>query len=226
MTALTTLENFKAVNRVPGTTDDGLLEQIIDRVSSWIESQTGRKFKARNYNNDNDSKFSPLNIDSEDYLYFDGDNAVDSRRTIFLPQFPIQRPAIDGALAVELSTLTNRTTGADGAGDTWSTDLLEGRDYVVDYERGIIRLNGGQFVCGMKNYRLTCTAGYKIGDNQPFIPDDVEQLCIELGNLIWKDKQNLQSESIGTWSRTFNTNKSDPFVEDTLTKYTRLSTLL
>ena len=72
-------------------------------------------------------------------------------------------------------------------------------------------------------YELTMAAGYQVGSAQPYVPDDLELLCIELVKDLYKDRSNLQSESIGSWSRTFNTQKVKPFVEDTLAKYSRIS---
>ncbi len=234
-TALTTVENAKAALGVKTTADDALIGSLIDRATSWIEDQTNRRFKARNYNNDNTTTFTPGDpytaIDSEDFLYFSGSEIDDGGDTLendvgyglyHAPQWPILRPSVAGALAVQLAILTARAAGADGAGDTWdATVFLEGRDYVVDYARGIVT-KLGKFTAGVKNYRLSCTAGYYLGTNQPFVPDDLEQLAIEMVRLVYKDRRNLKAESIGTWSREWDTSLQDPIVYDTLSKYRRL----
>ncbi len=217
--ALVTRDAFKTAIGVSGTTDDTKIDSIIDRATAWIESKTGRLLKARNYNGAG-TAFTTT-VTSEDYLFFDGDSCHRNERgfgVLYVPQFPVLKQSVASALAVELAALTTRTTGADGAGDTWDTSaLLEGRDYIVDYTNGIITLIGGIFSTGQKNYRLKCTAGYAT------IPDDLEALCIELARGIYKDNRAVTSETLGTWSRSFSEalKKADPLVQDTLAKYTR-----
>lgn len=219
--ALTSLANFKTDLGITGTTEDTKLQNIINRTTGWIEGKTGRLLKARNYNGA--STAFTNSVTSEDYIYFDGDPSKRNERgygVLYVPQFPIVKQSVTSALAVELSTLSTRAVGADGAGDTWDTTvLLEGRDYVIDYTNGVITLLGGVFSFGLKNYRLNCTAGFVT------IPDDLEQLCIELGKTILRDNRAVTSESIGTWSRSFSEKlkSEDPFVRDTLGKYTRFS---
>jgi hypothetical protein len=219
-TALTTTTNFKTAHGVSGSTDDTLIEKIIDRTTAWIESRCQRKFKARDYGGS--STHGTTGVTAEDYIYFDGQDQYVTERNLgefHVPQWPIQKSTVTHALAVELAVLSDRTN----SGETWdTTQLVENDDYVVDYAGGVIRLLGGVFTEGVKNYRLTCTAGYQEGSAQPYVPDDLEQLCIELGGLIYRDRKNLQSEKIGTWSRTFDTQKEDPFVADVLAKYTRI----
>lgn len=219
--ALTSLANFKTALNVTVSTDDTKIEQIINRTTAWIEGKTNRFLKARNYNGAGIA--FTTTVTSEDYLFFDGNCESRNDRgygVLYLPQFPIVKASVASALPVALAFLTSRGIGADGAGDTWDTSsLAEGRDFVVDYTNGIITLTGGLFATGLKNYRLTCTAGYVT------IPDDLEQLCIELGKSIYKNDRAVTSESIGTWSRSFSEalKKSDPFVQDTLGKYSRFA---
>jgi len=211
--ALVSRDTFKTALGVSGSMDDTLIDSIIDRATAWIQSVTGRKLKARHYKLDQ-SAFT-TSVTSEDYLYFDGDEAVANGKGLgefYLPQYPVQRSSVASALAFELAYLSSRGSG----GDTF-TALTANVDYLVDYERGVVRLLAGRFTSGVRNYRITCTAGYVT------IPPDLEALCIELGRLIYKDRKNLQSETIGSWSRSFNTAKDDPLVSDVLAHYTRLS---
>ena len=229
--ALTTLTKAKTQLGVSGSSDDTKLEQMIDQASRWIESQTERKLKARNYNGFG-TAFLTTGITSEDYLYFSGNRRdlggdVDLEPNGYfvyhLPQWPVQRQTVTNALAVALHVLTNRAAGAAGAGDMWDTSLTEGDDYIVDYERGKLILVGTAFEPGYRNYRIQCTAGYLTGAAQPYVPEDLELLCLKMLDLAYNDASGLQSERIGTWSRTFDTAKSDPFVDDTLSRYRRLS---
>ena len=54
-----------------------------------------------------------------------------------------------------------------------------------------------------------------------YVPEDLEQLCIDLVALVYQDKRNVQSERIWSWSRTFDTNRDDPLFAPTLEFYTR-----
>lgn len=241
--SLTTLTRCKTALGVSGSTDDTKLERMIDAASSWIESQTNRKLKARNYNGYNASghgstfDYDPADagtdiVASDDFIYFDGDRASNDeygRGQFFLPQFPIltvsgsNRNQVNhaNALTFTLYTLSDRGSGVSG-NEEWDT-LTQFDDYVLDQTNGVIRLLGGAFVPGVRNYRVKCTSGINYGTAQPYVPDDLEQLCIELVKLIYKDRKGLQSESIGTWSRSFNALAKDPFIEDTLARYTRYS---
>ncbi|MGE0536643.1 MAG: phage head-tail connector protein [Pirellulales bacterium] len=218
--ALTTLDNLKEALGIADTSQDNALERAINRATAWIESETNRKLKVRNYNGASGTH-SVSGVASEDYLYFDGatlgrsGDAVVNRRglgELFLPQFPVQQSGVSGALAFELAVLSER--GSSVPGQTFdATQLVEWDDYVIDYLNGRVKLIGGVFASGIRNYRITCTAGYQT------IPADLEGLCLELASQLYEDRKNLQSETIGTWSRTFNTQKEDPFVSATLAKY-------
>src|SRR3954447_26033795 len=114
-TALTTLENAKAALKVKGSTDDALLTQLIERASAWIESQTGRKFKARRYNGTTTPSASAIHpttsVEDEDYLYFsgytldEGGDTIEGGSAYQLPQFPVQANSV---LAFALASLSDR----------------------------------------------------------------------------------------------------------------------
>lgn len=192
---------------------------MIDRATDRIERRTGRKLKARNYNGSS-TAFTTTNITSEDYLFFDGDEQVVNDKgcgEYFLPQFPVQRSSVTGALAFELAYLSDRGS----SGDTF-TALVENEDYIVDYENGIIRLLAGRFTSGIKNYRAKCTAGYLVGAAQPYVPDALEQLCIDLIRTVRSDSVGVTSERIGSWSRSFDATMAHKDFEDDLAQFIRL----
>lgn len=224
-TDLTTLENFKAALNVNATADDAWIQQIVSRATGWVEQATNRKLVARRYDGSDGTdrtKVHPVTrVPDEDYFYFDGRahcRDEGGRGLVYLPMYPIQPNAV---LPFELAVLTGRTV----SGETYdATQLLEFRDYVVDRNSGALRLLGGAFTEGVRNYRVKCAAGYALplsGPQPPFVPDELEQLCIELATLIYKDKKNLQSETIGSWSRVFNSQKEDPFISGVLAAYSR-----
>lgn len=245
-TALTTLDNFKASIQVASadTSNDTLFEQYIDRATQWIEGATERKLKARNYNgfnasgegSDFDHKTTSTGhaVPSEDFLYFDGDRADQDeagRGVYYLPQFPVlkvsgsNRNVINhpNALTFRLQYLASRGSTVSG-NETW-TSLTEFDDYVVEYEAGVIRLVGGVFTPGLRNYRVKCTAGLigPTANTQPYTPPDLELLCIAVAKRMYRDEAGLQSESIGTWSRSYNREQQDKFIDATLARYRRFS---
>jgi hypothetical protein len=205
--ALTTLGNLKEELGITTSTDDAKLERLINRASTWIEGETGRKLKARNYNGGT-GFHEKTGVPDEPYLYFGGQGAFRDDSGVweyYFPQYPI------------ISIVGFAYSPSQGV---WDTPFVENTDFFVDYGRGAIRLLSGYFNPGFQNYRIACTAGYLVGDNQPYVPDDLEGLCIKLCERLYQ--KGVQSETIGTWSRTFETAKDD-FVTDTLARYTPLN---
>ena len=236
--ALATLSNLKDLVGVASadTSKDYHLERCLNRATWVIEHLTGRKFnngtsgglKARRYNGN--TATPPANVHGttgvtdEDYLYFSGatkdqggDTVIDERGygLYYLPAYPVQANSI---VTFVLATLADRSAG----GETWdTTTLVEWVDYVVEREKGVLRFLGGRFATGFRNYRVTMAAGYQYGSAQPYVPPDLEALCIEIAKGLFRDNRTLQSESIGTWSRSYKANQEDPFVQETLSRYTR-----
>jgi hypothetical protein len=66
---------------------------------------------------------------------------------------------------------------------------VEWDDYILDADNGIIRLTGGQFTPGFRNYRVTCTAGYLYPSTPaaPFVPPDLEELCVRLCKVMFRE---------------------------------------
>ena len=114
------------------------------------------------------------------------------------------------------------TARSSAGGETWdATLLLENDHYVVDRRNGVLRLLGGNFSLGSRNYRVTMAAGFQYGSAQPYVPPDLESLCIEMAKGLYRDNRNVSSESIGTWSRSYDRTKEDPVVRATLARYSR-----
>lgn len=238
--ALTTLENLKSALNIntADTSEDPYLERLINRASRWVESETERRtpdgkygLKARRYNGataDAPNNLHPTTgVPDEDYVYFSGTHKRDGGDTLcddrtgcgvfHLPAWPVQANSV---LTFTLESLASRDSSD---GETWETDLVEFDDYIVDRQRGILRLLSGTFVPGDRNYRVTMAAGYQSGDTKPYVPDDLEQLCIELARMLYRDTKNVKSESMAGFMRTFNDAMADPFVSQTLARYRRLS---
>ncbi len=234
-TDLTTVSDFKQSQNVSGTADDAWIQQLITRSTAWIEGLTSRKFVARQYNGatgtDGTATHPTTRVPDENYVYFDGDPTLIEPNArspywgtglFYLPQYPVQANTV---LTFQLAVLQSRDD-VSTTGDVWdTTGLKEGRDYLVDRTTGALRMFTGPFQAGVKNYRVKMAAGYMLPaatPAAPWVPTDLQQLCIEMANLIYRGSKNLKSESIGPWNRTFETQKEDPYIASVLAAYTRV----
>lgn len=234
--ALTTLANLRSALRIvtADTSNDTYLEQAINRSSGLLEEMTNRKFneglsgglKARKYNG-GAGTHSVTGVADEDYVYFSGSTTARGgdtmrdewgRGVFHLPAFPVQA---DSVVPFQLAVLNSRSSAAGVIWDT--TSLVENDAFILDRPRGIIRLIAAPFVWGNRNYRVTMAAGYQYGSAQPYIPPDLESACIELAKGIFRDNRGVTSESIGSWSRSFDRSKEDPVVSVAVGKYSRIS---
>lgn len=228
--ALTTLSNLKDDLGI-GSSDiskDNRLERCINRATQLIEQITQRKLKCRNFTNGG-SFHATTGITDEDYIYFDGTHKKDGGNTlkdengygIFqLPAWPVRANSETGASTFQLAGLDDRS---NSGGETWDTDAYaENDDYIVDRQNGVVRLLGGAFEPGQRNYRIRMTAGYLVGTGEPYVPADLEGVCIELAKTLFRESSNVQSESIGTWSRSYNLAVENPFLKPTLDRYSRI----
>jgi hypothetical protein len=231
--ALTTRTNAKEALGISAsdTSKDTFIDNCIDRATSLIEQITQRKLKARIYNNTTIFTLSGSDtIAAEDYVYFDGtpksqggQTCIDERGNglFYLPAWPVRPAGETGITAFALAILSQRS---NSGGETWdTTSYLENEHYVVDRLNGVLRLLAGTFRKGTRNYRVTMTAGYRVGSAQPYVPPDVEACCLELAKSLFRENRNLQSESIGSWSRSYNLAMEDPFLQGTLNAYRRFS---
>ena len=244
--ALTTLANVKEAVGI-ATTDtskDNQLERCINRATQWIEGRTERKLKARNYNgfnttsegSDFDHKTTSTGdtVSSEDFIKFDGGRTAkdDNGYTVlYLPQYPIlkvsgtNRNALQhkNALTFRVDVLNLRGSTVSG-NESW-TALTEFDDYIIDQQTGALRLLGSRFFTGLNNYRVKCTAGLigPTADTLPYVPPDLEDLCVEVAKRIYRQDQGLQSETIGTWARAYDTSKKDDFIEGVIARYRRIT---
>lgn len=184
-------------------------------------------FKARRYNNGG-STHGTTGVTDEDYIYFDGTEKRFGGHTgvnpdtglgeFYLPAYPVQANAV---LTFALAVLSSRDSSG---GEVWdTTSYTENDEYIVDRNNGVLRLLGGHFTPGTKNYRVTMAAGFQYGAAQPYVPPDLEMVCIEFAKQLYRDNRSVTSETLGTWSRSYNAEllKDDPIIQKTLAKYTR-----
>jgi Phage gp6-like head-tail connector protein len=237
--ALTTLANLKAAVGIAtaDTSKDTYLEQCINRATWLIEEMTGRKFnegmnggfKARKYTDiTSPSTHTTTGVANEDYIYFSGstrdyggDTVIDDHGNgaFYLPAYPVRPNAETQSVTFALATLQDRSSGG---GESWdTTSYVEFDQFIVDRPNGVLRLIGGVFAPGTRNYRVTMAAGFLYGAAQPYVPPDLEALCIEMAKGIFRDNRNVTSESLGTWSRSYSKDAEDPVIQRTLARYSR-----
>jgi hypothetical protein len=236
--ALTTLANLKSVVGIASadTSKDAYLEMCINRATGLIEEMTNRKsnsglnggLKARRYGSGFSGSVHPTTaVPDEDYLYFSGmprnmggetDTDDLGRGVFYLPAYPVQANSV---VTFALAVLYGRSAAG---GEVWDeTTHAEFDTFTVDRGNGVLRMIGSPFVWGEKNYRIKMAAGFQYGSVQPFVPSDLEGVCLELAKRIFRDNRNVTSESLGTWSRSFDRSKEDPFVTQVIAKYSRIS---
>ena len=219
--ALTTLDNLKERLGITGTSRDNELERLINRATSRIEERTERKLKARRYDNGG-STHPTTNIPDEDYIYFSGttldkggDTLVEQGCGIFyLPAWPIRADEEEGSAAFKLEALSNRV------GDDWA-ELIENQDYILDRPNGVLTLLNGRFTSGLRNYRITCAAGYLLAD-APHVPGDLEDLCILIAKGFTREA-GITSEKLGTWSRSYDPQAARTEIDEGIARYRRWS---
>ena len=93
----------------------------------------------------------------------------------------------------QLAVLQNRASTLSG-GETWdTTSYVEWDQYMVDNDNGVLRLLGGAFAPGYRNYRVACTAGYCYGStpNAPWVPPDLESCCVELVKQMFRFREGM-----------------------------------
>lgn len=243
--ALTTKDNLKTALGITATDQDTLVEQCIDRATQWIEGQTERKLKARNYNGYNVSGGVDFEhkttatgdtVPSEDYLYFSGQDAITDecgRGVFHLPHFPVLKVSGStrsliyhpNAVTFTLQALAQRGSAVSGY-ETWDT-RTEYDEYVVDQANGVIRLLGGAFAHGVRNYRVKCTAGFigPAANAQPYVPADLQQCCVEVAKAIFNGDEDVLSESTGTVARSYSVTlrQQRRFIHETVARYRRYS---
>lgn len=133
--ALTTLAKLKTFLGIPGTTNDTLLEDCVDRTTALFEHETRRNLMARDYSYDSDS---------EDY---DPDNAnLDGSGVdhLVLPQYPVN----------SVTTIRINETAIDER----STVLATG--WVLNKKAGVLWMIGYIYTRGIKNIEIAYNAGF------------------------------------------------------------------
>lgn len=233
-TALATVTQFETRHGVATGVDTSLIEQVINAASDFIEKQCDRKLKARNYNGfgaafEHKTSGSGDTVDSEDYLYFDGDPDMVGEHgsgVFFLPAYPIVKPHGSAAKTryTHLNGLTfvlAELTARDGSGDTY-TALTDNVDYILDKEMGIIRLNGWLQAKGIRNYRVTATLGYSEGTAQPYVEDDLIDLCLYIAGKLYREEMDKTGDRQGSSSSDLIAMKDDKYVLSVIAQYCRL----
>lgn len=133
--ALTTLQALKAYLSINGSESDGLLESLIEAVSSQFNSHTGRNLAARDYSwDDNDADYDP------DNAVLDGSGHPE----LILPQYPL---ASISELNLDGAALTLASPGGSSG-------------YLVDRAAGVLSRLDGVFHRGRGNVTLIYRSGF------------------------------------------------------------------
>lgn len=223
--ALTTLASAKLALGVKASdnSSDGLIEDLINAATEWIQQQCSRKFVRRNYNREPNATVayhSVTGVGNEPYYRFSGKG---SRHTsIVLPNYPVDSASI---------TLEQLDTVSTAGVETWtSVGFVTNYDYIVDWETGILTLKGGIFLIGDRNYRVTYEAGYELPEGTPaapWVPNDLQRCCNEVvKNMFDGNRSRIASEKIGTWTRQYDLSRDNPLLEPVINKYKARSNLI
>ena len=133
--ALTSLDNLKRYLEISSSSNDALLESLIEAVSKQFAVYTGRNLTLRSY--------SPL-AESDDY---DPDNAVldgSGHAELLLPQYPV-----DQVTGVTLNGAALSPAQPGGASGWW-----------LDHRAGLVVLKDGLFSRGGGNVLVAYRAGF------------------------------------------------------------------
>lgn len=118
-------------------------------------------------------------------------------RFLFLKNYPVSSEA---PFKLEVRNIIS--------GNNWSE--INSKNYLVQYDRGIIDYVFGEFYNLPSHYRVSYTAGFDFDNVETFLSDvggaDLEMACWKLCGKIFnrrKGNSDIQSESIGNYSVTF-----------------------
>ena len=196
---LTTLNRTKDFLGITGSTYDTVLSILITSATDFIESEVGgRRFKLTTYTQET----------------YDGSGT----EYLNLKNWPVSTTA-DLTLQYR-ETFENR--------DQWSSETS--KNFKIDYNNGqLIYVNGGKFLDVPLHYRVTYTAGLDYNNTTIFLSDigygDLEYACWILVRDYFNKRGksgDMQSESIGNYSVTFNvTMQKDKEMQTIIRKYTR-----
>jgi hypothetical protein len=196
--ALTDVNSVKTYLGISGSTDDSLIEMLINQMTDWTENYCGgRRFKDTTYTNEiYESRFAK---ESSDFPQL----ARSKEYWVSLVNYPI--------------TATTPVAVSMRSGNTDYT-VLDSTNYDVYEKRGQIYLYGG-IPWIRKALKITYSAGYAT------IPTDLSMACIQLVCKLYEKRksQGKKAESIGgasiTWADPMN--EMDGYTKGTLENYKR-----
>jgi len=162
---LTTLANVKQYLGITTATDDAMLDRMITATSNYIESYINRQFKSRSYTDVSDGN--------------NGDVCA-------FQNYPVT--------AVSSVQISSGYFGAsygnyNGGGVITIQPSVDGFSQGYVFDTKFLKLLGYRFARGRNNVHVTYTAGYAT------IPPEIEQACIELISLRYKEKNRIGEKS-------------------------------
>ena len=199
--ALTTPDRTKDYLQISGDADDDLITRLINGITEYVERFTARHFQKTEYSAANYS----------DELHSVGMGEV----SMNLLNYPV--------ISTAEFKLEHRDSNLNE--DDW--EEVDQERYFVDYNSGIIyTANGTTFAEGIKNYRVTYTAGYDFDNEETFLSDtaagEVEIAVWKLVGACFQRRASagVQQESIGDYSVTYTSaSLEDEEIHDILVKF-------
>lgn len=187
-----------------GSTEEAVLERIIDTATETLEKHIGRRIKQTTYTNE---KYDIGGV---------------NQTTLILKNFPV--------ISSESVSLEVRTSGQNE--DSWEAE--DTNQYFINFNTGIISLLPGRtFLQGAQKYRVSYTAGYDFNNTSTFLADtqagDLEYLIWKLGSSAWERRKSgvgIKSERIGDYSvEYFGDIYGSSEIKEILDKYRRLEAI-
>lgn len=189
MPELVTLDEVKEYMGIETSDYDDLLNSLIDRMESFVQTYCQRSF-----------------AEAERTEYYDG--MIYNDGTLILNNWPVSAVA-------SLYDDTARDFPADSQIEADDFVVYEDGgvlqlliDNSVEYASGSSRTSAG-FQVGRQNIKITYTSGYATDE----VPEDLKGAIIELvsGKFNVRGQEGVKSERLGRWSRTFGTAQQQQF---------------
>ena len=180
LTSVQRLADFLGLGTITaGSTKETLLQMVINSVTAFVESYCKRRFKETTYTQE----------------LYDGDGT----QFLFLKNYPVDSSGT--------FTLERRESALNE--DDW--EQIDSEYFYVDYDAGYIETANEsiRFIPGVKNYRVTYTAGIAFNLSSTFLSDstaDLEYAAWKLCATVYNRRHGdagIQSESIGDVSVTY-----------------------
>jgi hypothetical protein len=175
---LVLLNDYKEILKIEGSDEDEFIGILAEEVETLVKNSLNRELELKNY-----------------VEYYNGTGSG----YLVLNAFPIQSVS-----KIEVYE------GIDGSNQEVWTELVLGTDYdrLVVYNDYAIYLDGYTFVEGIKNYRLTYSAGYEE------CPLDIQNACKKIMKIAYDELKKSDSVGVASLSQNSNFSRNISFDKD------------